>query len=432
MTVLLANATLATLYPPMLRSGHLVVQDGRIHGVLDTVPPGLTDEVVECSGKLVIPGNVCAHTHLYSALARGMPGPRTQPTNFLEILQFVWWRLDRALDEPGIRASALIGAIDAVRAGTTTLIDHHASPNAIPGSLDMLADGLGSVGVRAILCYEVTDRGGRERRDQGLQENDRFLRHNGGDLVRGNVGAHASFTLEDDSLAEVAELARHHQTGVHIHVAEDASDEEDSKRRSGRRAADRLADAGIFNSHSIAAHGVHLDLTELGLIQARGSWLVHNCRSNMNNSVGFAPVPRFGEKAALGTDGIDGDMFAESRTAFFRSREADLSTPAEAFARMLAGGASLASPYFGSPLGQIEAGAMADLVVLNYDPPTEIHAGNLAWHWMFGLTAEHVESVMVGGKWILKAGEMIGVDEERVRAEARQQATRLWQRMDEL
>jgi putative selenium metabolism protein SsnA len=432
MTVLLANATLATLYPPMLRFGHLDVQGDRIQSVLETVPPGMTDDVVECSGKLVIPGNVCAHTHLYSALARGMPGPRVQPTNFLEILQLIWWRLDRALNEPSIRASALVGAIDAVRAGTTTLVDHHASPNAILGSLDMLADGLESVGMRAVLCYEVTDRDGRERRDQGLRENDRFLAQNRRGSIRGNVGAHASFTLEDGSLSRLAELARHHDTGVHIHVAEAASDEEDSLRRSGRRVASRLADAGILNAESIAAHGVHLDEREIGLIHAHGSWLVHNCRSNMNNGVGFGPVARFGEKAALGTDGIDGDMFAESRTAFFRSRESDLSTSAESIAAMLAGGATLASSYFSAPLGRIEAGGLADLVVLNYDPPTELGAANLAWHWMFGLSAEQVESVMVGGKWILRKGEIVGVDEEQVRADARQEAHQLWQRMDEL
>lgn len=431
MTVLLANAILATLSPPTLRSGHVVVQDEHVREVAAERPGGPWDEIVDCSGKVVIPGNVCAHTHLYSALARGMPGPRVQPTNFLEVLQHIWWRLDRALDEPGIRSSALVGAIDAVRAGTTTLIDHHASPNAIGGSLDVLANGLEAVGVRGVLCYEVSDRDGRECRDRGLRENDRFLSDNRRALIRGNVGAHASFTLEDNSLAELAEMARHHDTGVHVHVAEDAWDEEDSIRRSGKRTAARLADAGIFRDSSIAAHGVHLDREELELVQARGSWLVHNCRSNMNNSVGFAPVARFGEKAALGTDGIDGDMFAESRTAFFRSREADLATPAERFAHLLMGGASLASTYFGSPMGKIEPGALADLVVLDYDPPTELTAGNFAWHWMFGLTSDQVESVMVGGRWIMRARQMIGVDEEKVRAEARHQGNRLWKRMEE-
>jgi putative selenium metabolism protein SsnA len=432
MTVLLTNATLATLYPPTFLSGHVGVQGEHIQTVSGARPNGTWDETVDCTGRLIIPGNVCAHTHLYSALARGMPGPRVQPTNFLEILQHIWWRLDRALDEPGNRSSALIGAIDAVRAGTTTLVDHHASPNAIGGSLDVLADSLGAVGVRGVLCYEVTDRDGRERRDQGLEENDRFLSSNRRPLIRGNVGAHASFTLEDDSLSALAELARHHDTGVHVHVAEDAWDETDALRRCGRRTADRLATAGILNDNSVAAHGVHLDGDELALVQAHGSWLVHNCRSNLNNSVGYAPVARFGQKVALGTDGIDGDMFAESRTAFFRAREASLSTPAEEPARMLAGGAALASSYFGAPLGRIQPGALADLVVLNYDPPTELTAGNFAWHWMFGLTSAGVESVMVGGKWVMKSGELVGVDEEKVRAEARREASRLWKRMEEL
>jgi putative selenium metabolism protein SsnA len=432
MTILLTNATLASLYPPMLRVGHVVIQGERVHAVDDVRPDEASEEVIDCAGKLIIPGNVCAHTHLYSALARGMPGPRVQPTNFREILQHIWWRLDRALDEPAIRSSVLVGAIDAARAGTTTLVDHHASPNAIGGSLDMLADGLEAVGIRGVLCYEVTDRDGRERRDRGLRENDRFLSDNRRTLMRGNVGAHASFTLEEDSLAALAEMAGHHNTGVHVHVAEDAWDEEDALRRSGLRTAERLEAAGIFNDSSITAHGVHLNEHELALIHARGSWFVHNCRSNMNNSVGYAPIAHFGAKAALGTDGIDGDMFAESRTAFFRARDASLSTPAEAFARMLVGGATLASSYFGAPLGKIEPGALADLVVLDYDPPTALTAGNLAWHWMFALSSANVESVMVGGRWVIKKGHLLGVDEEKVRAEARRQATRLWKRMEEL
>jgi putative selenium metabolism protein SsnA len=432
MTILLTNASLATINPPTLIAGNLAIDGRHIKAVTASVPDGDWDETVNCAGKLIIPGNVCAHTHLYSALARGMPGPRVQPNNFVEILQQVWWRLDRALDEPAIRSSAVIGAMDAIRAGTTTLVDHHASPNAIDRSLELLADGMEEVGVRGVLCYEVTDRDGRERRDAGLRENDRFLTENQRALIRGNVGAHASFTLEDDSLAELTELARHHDTGIHIHVAEDAWDEEDAVSRAGKRTAARLADAGIFGDKSIAAHGVHLDDLELARVQDYGSWLVHNCRSNMNNSVGFAPVAHFGEKAALGTDGIDGDMFAESRTAFFRGREASLSTPAEAYARLLAGGASLASTYFDAPLGRIEPGALADLVVLNYDPPTELTADNLAWHWMFGLASEQVESVMVGGQWVMRARELVGVDEEKLRADARLEATKLWNRMEEL
>jgi len=379
-----------------------------------------------------MPGNVCGHTHLYSALARGMPAPKETPHNFPEILRYIWWRLDRALDEDAVRYSGLVGALDAARAGTTTLIDHHASPSFIEGSLDVLSSAIESVGLRAVLCYEVTDRNGREGREAGLRENERFLAQKGPETVRGMVGAHASFTLEDETLRSLAEIARATHTGVHIHVAEDAIDEEDSLRRCGRRTAYRLQDAGILNDESIAAHGVHLDAGEIETVARSGSWFVHNCRSNMNNGVGRAPVHLFGERCALGTDGIDEDMFAESRSAYFRAREHSLDAYAERYGRLLAGGATLASRFFPCPVGRLEPGAAADLIVLNYDPPTPLSADNLAWHWMFAMTAQNVESVMVGGKWVMYKGEFCTVDEEKVRAEARDQASRLWTRMASL
>jgi putative selenium metabolism protein SsnA len=379
-----------------------------------------------------MPGNVCAHTHLYSALARGMPPPPRSPRNFPEILELVWWRLDRALDDDTIRASALIGAMDAVRSGTTGLVDHHASPGWIDGSLDVLADAISEVGPRSLVCYEVTDRGGPELRRAGLAENERFLRHNRRDLARGMVGAHASFTLEDGTLEALSDLAARNGTGVHIHVAEDVFDEVDSLRRSGKRVGQRLQDAGILGEDSISAHGVHLHGDEIQAIHASGTWLVHNCRSNMNNSVGRAPVLQFGERSALGTDGIDGDMFAESRTAYFRARQDSLEVYAEQFTDLLARGSALMSQHFGTPIGSLDEGSAADLIVLDYDPPTPLTSDNLAWHWMFALNAGMVRDVMVGGEWVIRNREFVAVDEEKIRAEARRQAQRLWQRMETL
>src|SRR5579875_3084620 len=255
MAVALTNARLASLLPAVLTATTIVVDEGLIVQIGGSVPNDA--DIVDCDGKLVMPGNVCAHTHVYSALARGMPAPPRVPRDFREILDLVWWRLDRALDATAIHFSGLIGAIDAIRSGTTTLVDHHSSPNYIDGSLDILADAFEAVGARAVLCYEVTDRGGRERRDQGLRENERFLaasRHE----IRGMVGAHAGFTLDDDSLERIADLASNMETGVHIHVAEGMCDEEDSLRRSGKRVGQRLVDAGVIDDRSIAAHGVHL------------------------------------------------------------------------------------------------------------------------------------------------------------------------------
>jgi putative selenium metabolism protein SsnA len=428
--VVLAKATLASLNPRTVSRADVAVEDGRIAWIGGEAPRDWS--VVDCSGCVVMPGNVCAHTHLYSALARGMPGPPRDPRNFPEILELIWWRLDRALDEEGIRYSALSGTIDALKAGTTTLVDHHASPECIDGSLDILADAVAQAGARAVVCYEVTDRGGEQRSRAGLRENERFLRENHRPLVRGMVGAHASFTLEDTTLERLAVLRRDTSAGVHIHVAEDIHDETDSLARCGKRTAQRLLDAGVLDEDSIAAHGVHLQGDELQALQRNRTWLVHNCRSNLNNSVGRAPVSRFGSRSALGTDGIDGDMFAESRTAYFRAREDSIDSFAEQYTDLLGRGGALVSERFGCRVGALEPGAAADLTVLEYDSPTPLSEGNLAWHWMFAFSAAMVRDVMVGGEWAVRNRECVRVDEEKVRAEASSVAQRIWKRMEEL
>lgn len=430
MRLTFTNATLACLAPRVLRHGSITIDGGSIAHI-GAEPPEDPGTVVDCASRLVMPGNVCGHTHLYSALARGMPGPARTPANFPEILELIWWRLDRALDQSGIRYSGSVGVLDAIRAGTTTLIDHHASPNAIDGSLDILADAFDEIGARGVLCYEVTDRNGVEGRDAGLRENDRFLREPR-ERVRGVVGAHASFTLEKETLEGLAGLAERHNTGVHIHVAEDICDEEDSLKRWGVRAAERLRAAGLLRPQSIVAHGVHLDDAEMSAVQTAQSWLVHNCRSNMNNGVGRARVGSFGERAALGTDGIDEDMFSESRAAFFRAREDSGTVGADHFAALLSGGGRLASEIFDRRIGTLEQGAAADVMILDYDPPTPLTEGNLAWHWMFAMTQQLVHSVMVDGQWVLRDHEFVSIDEERVRAEARAESERLWRRMEAL
>jgi putative selenium metabolism protein SsnA len=427
--LILRAVTPASLAPELGSSTDIAIDAGRIVAIGD-LPHPVDAQEVDCRGLIVLPGNVCAHTHLYSALARGMPPPPRQPRDFPDILELIWWRLDRALDDDAVRLSALVGAIDAARAGTTTLVDHHASPNAIAGSLDIMADALDGIGVRGVLCYEVTDRNGDEGAQAGLRENERFIRENARPRMRGMVGAHASFTLGDASLHDLAALAVDLDAGIHIHVAEDVSDEEDSLSRCGKRVAYRLDDAGLLRSGSIAAHCVHLDDGEIAVVRGRGLWLAHNCGWYLNNSVGRAPVMQFVDRAVLGTDGIDGDMFAESRSAFFRAREDSLDRGANEFTDMLARGARLASQQFGLPMGEIAVGAAADLMLLDYDPPTPLTAGNLPWHWAFALTHASVRDVMVDGAWVMRERTLVNVDEEKVRAEARQAAKALWQRMD--
>jgi putative selenium metabolism protein SsnA len=390
----------------------------------------------DCSGCLVVPGNVCAHTHLYSALARGMPYALEPPVNFTQILQRIWWRLDRALDEETIRASALVGGMEALLSGTTTLVDHHASPNAIDGSLDIVEHSLRSLGVRSVLCYETSDRDGPERADAGVLENRRFLdrvRRERLPLARGLVGAHASFTLSDETLAACCEAARDHGVGLHVHAAEDAADERDSLARSGLRVAARLDRVGALDARTLLAHGVHLDDDEIGLVHAAGASIAHNARSNMNNSIGRARLNALGERVSLGTDGIGSDMFEESRTAFFRQREDDGGTGGEWPLERLAQSARLAGRAFGEPLlGTLEEGAPADLVVLDYAAPTPVHDGSFAGHWVFGLSARCVRDVMVAGGWVVTDRRLARADQQQLAADALVEAERLWRRLDEI
>jgi cytosine/adenosine deaminase-related metal-dependent hydrolase len=284
--------------------------------------------------------------------------------------------------------------------------------------------------VRAVLCYEVTDRDGGARAAAGIEENRRFLRE-AGDLARGMVGAHASFTMSDETLAGCAEVAAEAGVGVHIHVAEDAVDERDSLRRAGRRAARRLSDAGVLNDRALLAHCVHVDDDEARLIGTAGATVVCNPRSNMNNGVGHSPFNGRAKKVALGTDGIGGDMVAESQAGFFRARESSLATPPDWPLARLAEGARLAGGCFGEPLlGTLRPGAPADLCVLSYDPPTPIGPENLAGHWVFGLAPGRVRDVYVAGELVVENGRSTRVDEAAVAADEVQVTGRLWSRLE--
>jgi putative selenium metabolism protein SsnA len=428
--VILTGATVVTsLYPVQVGRIDVHVQDGRI-----AADGG--GERRDCSGCLVIPGNVCAHTHLYSALARGMPYTLEPPDDFVQILQRVWWRLDRALDEESVRASALVGGLEALLCGTTTLIDHHASPNAIDGSLDVIEEALAALGVRSILCYETTDRDGPERARAGLAENRRFVervRREHLPLTRGMIGAHASFTLSDETLAACADAARAHAVGLHVHAAEDDADERDAAILHGMRVAARLAHAGALDGRTLLAHGVHLDDHEIALVHAANASLAHNARSNMSNSIGRARLGALGSRVALGTDGIGADMFEESRAAYFRLREDDRRVGPDWPLRRLAEGARIAAQAFGDPqLGRIEDGAPADLVVLDYAAPAPLGEGSFPGHWVFGLSARTVRDVMVAGEWVVLDRRLTRVDQEELAAAARVHAERLWTHLAEI
>ncbi|HXF38362.1 MAG TPA: putative aminohydrolase SsnA [Blastocatellia bacterium] len=435
MSYLFKSALLVNLDPSRVERGDLRIAGGKIIERGSSLEAHEDEEIIDLSAKLVMPGMVCAHTHLYSALARGMPAPPRTPTNFKEILELVWWRLDRALDEETIYWSAMAGAMDAARAGTTCLFDHHASPSHISGSLQIVREAIEKVGLRAVLCYEVTDRGGIAERDRGLEENRSFLnwtKQSGSsspDLFRGLVGAHASFTLNDESLTRCAELMRELDAGLHIHVAEDMCDVNDAREKHGLGVVERLAKHGALNNQTILAHGVHLSDEDIEIARAAGVWFAHNPRSNMNNQVGYAPVEKFGERVVLGTDGIGADMFEEARSAFFKGRDEGLTVGADSWLRVLANNQRLASQAFGNDIGSLAPGSAADLIVLDYESPTPLTSENLAWHFAFGINWAAVESVMVNGKFVIR-DRRHALDD--VSAEARKASEKLWAKMGEV
>jgi putative selenium metabolism protein SsnA len=426
--MLLKGASLAAFDPPLVERADLRVEGGRIVERGTSLAAANGEEVHELAGHVVMPGLVNAHTHLYSALARGMPAPAVPPRSFVDVLERVWWRLDRALDAESVRTSALVGGVEAALAGTTLLLDHHSSPSWIRGSLAAIRDALEAVGLRSVLCYEVTDRNGEDGRRDALAENVQFQHEHQTELTRGMVGAHASFTLSEDAMRGLVEAVHRTGSSLHVHVAEDRVDVEDCRARYDEGVADRLHRHGLMIARTLLAHCVHLTPAEVESAHARGAWIAHNARSNQNNAVGYAPAASI-RRGALGTDGLDEDMLAEARAAFLHMREAGRAEAETATLQLLAGGHRLASALFGLPFGKLDAGGPADLVVLQYDPPTPLRTGNLAGHLLFGMDRSHVRSVLVAGRWIVRDRSVLGLDAPALFARAQAEAERLWQRM---
>lgn len=383
---------------PDRHGSRIVVVDGRVAA---SAPEGA--RVLSCGDGEIAAGAICAHTHLYSGLARyGMPPAAPPPDNFVQILERIWWRLDRALDAETLRASATDYVARALLAGTTALIDHHESPNLIEGSLAILSEACERLGMRALVCYGATERNfGRAEATRGLAECRNVA---SSALVRGMVGLHASFTVSDDTVREAGELARELATIMHVHVAEDAADVADARARGFDGPLERLAALGALPPGSILAHGVHLSRAQVERAQALSCWLVQNPRSNEGNRVGYAGNLRYADRVALGTDGWNGDM-AEEAAALARLAAAHGDDRAE---RRLPAGHALIAERFGALPRPLAPGALGDLVVR--------HDGR-------------VRHVVVGGRIVVENGRLTGGDMDAISAGAQNLAARLWERM---
>jgi putative selenium metabolism protein SsnA len=394
-----------------------------------------TEEKLDARGQYVMPGSICAHTHFYGAYARGMAIPGAAPKDFPEILQRLWWPLDRSLEAESIQYSALPCLVDAIKHGTTTLIDHHASPNAIDGSLDIIGDAVEKSGLRAVLCYEVTDRDGEEKMKAGIQENVRFIKKTKSPLLAGTFGLHASLTLSDSSLA-LCRQAVPDGFGFHVHTAEHESDEYDSLNKSGMRVIDRLQKYGILGADTITAHGVHFDAREMEILAETGTWLSHQPRSNMNNGVGVAQVEsmlRMGIKVCLGNDGFSNAMWEEWKTAYLlhkvHHRDPRRMGGYDVTQMAIYNNAALANIFFKSAtIGQLSEGAFADMIFVDYHPNTPMTAGNLPWHIIFGFQQSMVTTTIVAGKVLMKDRELLTLDEKEISAKAREIAPKVWER----
>ncbi len=431
--------------PEILSGQALLIQAGEIKEIasqqelLKNYPE---EERMDGAGQYLMPGNICAHTHFYGAFARGMAIPGSAPQDFPQILEKLWWPLDKALDEPSIRASVLVHLVDAIRNGTTSLIDHHASPNFIEGSLDVIADELEKSGLRAVLCYEVSDRDGPEKAAAGIAENVRFMkRAQDNSIANGRIaatfGMHASLTLSDQTL-EAIRNAISEDNGFHIHVAEHEADQEDSLAKSGLRVVNRLNKFGILGPRTIAAHAVHVDALEIELLADSSTWVSHQPRSNMNNGVGAADVEAImaaGINLCLGNDGFTQDMWSEWKSAYLMhklwNRDPRKMNGADVATMATVNNAALMESFFSNThIGEITVGAKADLILVDYHSFTPLSVGNLPWHILFGFQEKMISMTMVEGQILMRDNEILVLDEEKIAADALQIAPELWKRYE--
>jgi len=412
-------------------------------GPADSIVAMEGEEVLDARGQYAMPGLICAHTHFYGAFSRGMAIPGPAPKIFPEILDKLWWPLDRALDLGDVRYSALVCLVNAIRHGTTTLIDHHASPNAIEASLDVIADSVLEAGVRASLCYEVTDRNGPEQAEAGIQENLRFIRRVQSDkelsgILGAAFGLHASLTVSDATLERCRELIPD-GVGFHIHVAEHFSDEDDSISKSGTRVVDRLAKFGILGPKSIAVHCVHVDQREAELLRESKTWVTHQPRSNMNNAVGMAAVEsmmRAGIRVCLGNDGFSNAMWEEWTAAYLAHklwhRDPRRMNGYDVVQMAIYNNADLVAAQFdGLKTGELSVGSAADLILVDYHPITPLSAGNLPWHILFGFNESMITTTIARGKVLMRDRQLLTLDEEKIAAEARHRAVKVWERYNQ-
>jgi putative selenium metabolism protein SsnA len=438
-SLLITNGLLATLDDDnrFVERGSVYIEGNSIVAAGDFDTSSYSpDRTIDAAGKLVMPGLINAHHHLYSTFARGFTPPGPQATNFDENLRRLWWKLDAALDFEDVYYSALLALMDSARAGCTTIIDHHASPFCSDGSLDQVEQAFRDVGLSGCLCYEVSD---RNKDGEGIEENERYIRKcrdSDDKQMTALFGLHASMTLGTKTLQRCADVAHELDTGFHVHAAEDAIDVQMTRERYGQSIMERFVDFGIPGSKTIFVHGTCLEPAELDVLQATDSILVNNPESNMNNGLGVSPILdmlKHGITVGVGTDGISSHLISQARAMYLHQR-AEHRDPTLAFAEaceiLLRNNSRISNRLFAEARGTLAAGQLADVVIHDYVPFTPLNADTFYGHLLFGLSFSRVHTTIARGRVVVDEGRLPHLDEAAIRARCTERARRIWARIN--
>lgn len=440
--MILGNARVITLNKetPFLENGAVyilknkIVDFGKTDEILKKYP---NEEFIDLEEKLLMPGFINPHHHIYSAFARGMASNEKPPLNFLEILERVWWKLDKKLNLDEIEYSALTTYIECIKNGVTTVFDHHASPYSIKNSLETIAKAAKKIGIRSCLCYEVSDRDGEQIANDGIEENMNFIKKYNTDdqnMIKGMFGLHASFTLSNKTLEKCKKAIDGYDVGYHVHVAEGKEDLDECLKKHGERVVERLDKYGIFNKKTIAVHCIHIDKNELEILKKREASVVHNPESNMGNAVGCASILEIYKKGinlGLGTDGFTSDILESMKVGNILHKHEN-KNPSVGFQEIcsmaLEKNRKIAELYFKGELGVIKKDALADLIVLDYNPLTPLTESNYCGHMIFGMSGRDTVSVVIDGKFIMRDRKILTVNEKEILKTSREISKKLWEK----
>jgi len=422
-------------------NGSVVVEGNKIIEVGETsiIKNKYSDaDFIDAKGQLIMPGMINTHHHIYSAFARGMSSTGPAPKNFVDILENMWWKVDKNLELEEIKYSALTTYIESIKNGVTTVFDHHASPMAVKNSLFTIADAARELGIRTCLCYETSDRDGIDILEEGIKENTDFIKHyntKDQNMIKGMFGMHASFTLSSESLHKCVKSMEGLDAGYHVHAAEAIDDLKDSQSKYGKRVIERLDEYGILGEKTIAVHCIHVDESEMDILKKNKTQVVHNPESNMGNAVGCSPALELlakGINVGLGTDGYTNDMFESMKVANIIHKHVK-SNPSVAWKEtpqmLFENNRNIVAKYFEGDIGILKEGAIADIIIADYNPLTPMNETNYNSHILFGIMGRSVNTTIIDGKIIMKDRELIGINENEILEKSREISSKFWEKM---